>query len=120
MNLHQIAQSARALAGLAALAASLLSTSALAQGPADAALDSAQALYDKGDYDPAYQRFAELADGGHAEASRIAWLMNRHGLRLYGRSFAATPYQQLNWNWRKTCGLACADRQPAQPAGSGC
>lgn len=120
MNLHHTARLARALTGLAALAASLLATSALAQTPADAAFDSAQALYDRGDYETAYQRLAELADGGHAEASRIAWLMNRHGLRLYGQSFAATPYQQLSWQWRKTCGLDCADRQQARPSGAGC
>ena len=120
MDLHQTVHSARAFTGLAAFFASLLATAALAQTPADAAFDSAQALYDKADYERAYQRFAELADAGHADASRIAWLMNRHGLHLYGRTFAATPYQQLSWHWRKNCGLDCAERQQALPVGTGC
>lgn len=120
MELHHTAHSARAFTGLAAFFASMLATAALAQTPADAAFDSAQALYDKADYELAYQRFAELADAGHTEASRIAWLMNRHGLHLYGRTFDATPYQQLSWHWRKNCGLDCAETQPARPSGSGC
>ncbi len=114
------AQKSRARSMLATLAASMLAATALAQMPDDSAFESAQALYDKGHHTQAYGRFAELADAGHAEASRIAWLMHRHGPRLYGQSFPATPYQQLSWGWHKNCGLDCADGPRAGPVESGC
>lgn len=121
MNQQHFAQTSRARIVLAALVVSMLTTTALAQAPADTAFESAQALYVKGDYAQAYGQFAELADAGHTEASRIAWLMNRHGIRLYGRTFEATPYQQLSWHWRQSCGIDCSDRQlPLRLAGSGC
>lgn len=121
MKRQRCARTSRAPIVLAFLAASMLTTTAFAQAPVDTAFESAQALYDKGDYTQAYGRFAELADAGHAEASRIAWLMNRHGRRLYGRAFEATPYQQLSWQWRQSCGFDCGDRQqPPRLTASGC
>jgi hypothetical protein len=121
MNQKHFARTSRAHIVLAVLVASMLTTTAFAQAPVDTAFESAQALYDKGDYTQAYGRFAELADAGHAEASRIAWLMNRHGRRLYGRAFEATPYQQLSWQWRQSCGFDCGDRQqPPRLTASGC
>lgn len=125
MNQRHAALAARTRIALASFCAVLMSTTAFAQAPVDAALEAAleaaQVLYDKGDYGSAYIRYAELADAGHAEASRIAWLMSLHGQRLYGRTFEATPYQQLRWRWHTICTTGCVEaKQLPERAASGC
>jgi hypothetical protein len=102
------------------LRAAILALPLLALAPARAQpidIDAAHEAYAQGHYDRAYAGFSRLADAGHADAARIAWLMHRHGERLYGRPFEATPYQQLNWAWRWQCGSAC---EPVVVAQAGC
>lgn len=79
--------------------------------------DAAMTQYERGHHAQAFAQFAHLADAGHPEAARIAWLMQRHGERLYGQRFEATPWQQLAWAWRWQCGAAC---EPLAAARSGC
>ncbi len=80
--------------------------------PASAASDEerfaeAMALYRDGRYSAAYGHFAKLADGGHADAARIALLMVRFGPQLYGVPWSASPYQVARWADR-----ASASRPP--------
>ena len=70
--------------------------------PAAAASDEegfadAMALYRDGRYSTAYGHFAKLADGGHADAARIALLMVRFGPQLYGVLWSASAYQVARW-----------------------
>lgn len=87
-----------------AVAVGLMATigCAVAQGPADHAqgappLEAARAAYDEGHWLAAYQVFATAADQQNARASCTAWLMWRHGPRLYGQQFSATPDQLAHW-----------------------
>ena len=57
----------------------------------------AMALYRDGRYSAAYGHFATLADGGHADAARIALLMVRFGPQLYGVPWSASDYQVARW-----------------------
>lgn len=82
--------------------------------------DAAMAQYETGHHAQAYAQLARLADAGHPEAARIAWLMQRHGERLYGQRFEATPLQQLSWQWRLQCGPSCTGPAPAVVTASGC
>ena len=62
-----------------------------------AGFDAAVALYERGEWQPAYERLAPLADEGHAIASKLALLMLRHGAPLYGTRFVALPTQVAHW-----------------------
>ena len=64
---------------------------------AHAGFDAAVALYERGEWQPAYERLAQLADEGHALASKLALLMLRHGAPLYGTRFVALPTQVAHW-----------------------
>ena len=59
--------------------------------------DQAQLAYDDGRWRAACERFAARADGGHAEAARIAWPMHRHGPALYRTRLAASDAQRDRW-----------------------
>jgi hypothetical protein len=48
-------------------------------------------------YSQAFADLASLADRGHGEAARIAWLMHRHGPRLYGGHFEVEPGRAGRW-----------------------
>jgi hypothetical protein len=48
-------------------------------------------------YPQAFADLASLADSGHGEAARIAWLMHRYGLRLYGGRFEVEPGRAGRW-----------------------
>lgn len=98
-----------------ALALTLLAASALAQGAPEplAPFEQARAEYEIGHYPQAYARFAQLADGGHAEAARIALQMRRHGRTLYGSEFTAVPSQIERWARL----LACGTDDPCRLAG---
>ena len=61
------------------------------------ALDTAQQAYEEGRWEAACRQFAALADGGDAEAARIAWLMHRHGLPLYRSVLPASDAQRVRW-----------------------
>ena len=64
---------------------------------ATGALDDARRAYDEGRWEVAYRTFAALADGGDAEAARVAWLMHRHGPSLYRTVLPASETQRLRW-----------------------
>ena len=97
------------LAGVAAAlcVGALAATGAAAQGEprvGDAgvgrtagALEAAQHDYEEGRWEAAYRQFAALADGGDAEAARVAWLMHRHGLALYRTALPASESQRIGW-----------------------
>jgi hypothetical protein len=54
-------------------------------------------LYHDGHYSAAYGRLVALADGGHADAARIALLMVRFGRRLYDCEWSASASQIEYW-----------------------
>jgi hypothetical protein len=58
---------------------------------------SAMWAYSHDHYPQAFADLASLADRGHGEAARIAWLMHRHGPRLYGRRFEVEPARAGRW-----------------------
>ena len=59
--------------------------------------DAAIALYERGQWELAYERLERLADSGDALASKLALLMLRYGTSLYGMRFVATPRQVARW-----------------------
>jgi hypothetical protein len=63
----------------------------------DEGFDAAIKRYERGEWEPAYQMLALLADGGHGLAAKLALLMLRYGAPLYGTSFVATPKQVAHW-----------------------
>jgi hypothetical protein len=63
----------------------------------DADFASAMAEYDRQHFDVAFERLARLADGGHAEAARVALLMHAHGRRLYGRAYPIRTERRGVW-----------------------
>jgi hypothetical protein len=76
--------------------ATLIATSAV-EAAEDDGFGAAMQNYDECHYSIAYDRLAVLADGGHAEAARIALLMVRYGPQLYGGQWSASPYQIEHW-----------------------
>ena len=72
----------------------------------EARFTEAMDAYDVQHFEAAFSRLAALADGGHAEAARVAWWMQRHGRALYGADLYATPTQRQAW-----AGLAMAQAQ---------
>ena len=94
-----------------ACAVSLLTTVATAAAqPATVEFDAALEAYEINHWPEAYRAMSRLADGGNAEAARVALQMKRFGPALYGHRFEATPYQELSWTWLQQCGADCADR----------
>ncbi len=89
------------LAVTAALAVGLGLASAPAQAEQASLDDSAFAealdAYERNHWPRAFQALAELADGGHAEAARWAWLMVRHGPALYHQHFDPDPQRRQRW-----------------------
>lgn len=70
---------------------------AAAAAGAASRLDEAQASLERGHWPQAYTLFATLADEGDAQAARVAFLMHRHGLLLYGQRFDADAARRLRW-----------------------
>ncbi len=110
-----------------AAAAQLLST-ALALDNADASIarsgttlsanpnerfDTAVRLYESGHWKLAFVNLAALADQGDARAAKLALLMLRYGVSLYGTAFAATPWQVARWAQRV---LRASSRATASPS----
>lgn len=58
-----------------------------------------RALQDMADgrWAEAYAQLAALADGGHAEATRVALVMARHGERLFGWHCPLAPQRRARW-----------------------
>ena len=86
---------------ISTLAACVFST-ATAATAADAAksetaFTEAMEQYEQGKWSGAYGRFVALADHGHPEAARIALLMQRHGVKLYGSDWGASQPQVDRW-----------------------
>ena len=80
------------IAGLATLTAASATTAA-----DDGGFGAAMRNYDDCHYAVAYDRLAVLADGGHAEAARIALLMVRYGPQLYGDRWSVSPSRIEHW-----------------------
>jgi len=53
--------------------------------------------YEQARHAQAFDALARLADGGHADAARIALLMVSHGPRLYGRRFEIDRVRRERW-----------------------
>lgn len=49
-------------------------------------------------FEGAYGRFVQLADLGHPEAIRIAWMMYRNGKTLHGSAWYLSPSQIERWS----------------------
>ncbi|MFO1329759.1 MAG: hypothetical protein U1F56_20530 [Rubrivivax sp.] len=98
------------------LAAWGLSGATLAQGAGDAArLEAAHEAYDIGHYAQAFDAFAQLADGGHCEAARMARQMLQHGRTLYGIAFSVPPERRSRWQRAPGCPAPTALHPPTQP-----
>lgn len=64
---------------------------------ADWRAGEARVAYENGHYARAFDLFAELADAGHAEATRIALQMHRLGPALFGQRFDASEARLARW-----------------------
>jgi hypothetical protein len=86
--------------GMAAALGCALACACVAAAPADdaAAFERAMDDYHVQRFGPAFEVLSGLADTGHAQAARIALLMSRHGLRLYGREFALDAARRERWS----------------------
>jgi hypothetical protein len=83
---------------LALGAALSLPAHAQATADRDAAFAAATQEYRAQHYAGAYGRFVRLADQGHAEAARIAWMMYRDGPVLFGTQWYASTPQLEAWS----------------------
>jgi hypothetical protein len=73
----------------------LCAASALAQ---ETSFPDAVRSYRAGHWSAAYGQFRYLANGGNAEAARIALFMHGHGRLLYGSGWDATEEDLALWN----------------------
>ena len=62
-----------------------------------ASFDAAIALYECGEWQPAFEMLQRLADTGDALAAKLVLLMLRYGAPLYGTHFSAMPRQIARW-----------------------
>lgn len=62
-----------------------------------ASFDAAIALYERGEWEPAFEMLQRLADAGDALAAKLVLLMLRYGAPLYGTHFSAMPRQIARW-----------------------
>lgn len=85
------------LAVLAPLVAAGVTAQAQTAVHPDQGFEAAMQAYQEGRYPAAYGRFVKLANGGHAEAARIALDMYRYGQQLYGSAWGAEPNQLRDW-----------------------
>lgn len=109
--------SCRILAGVACLLTAHIST-ATAQPAMPADYPSALEAYERNHWSDAYRAMSQLADGGHAEAARIALQMKRYGSVLYGQRFEATALQEQRWAALRPCadhGAVLARRPAVAP-----
>jgi len=79
----------------------------------DDRFDAAVRLYRDGHWALAFDRLAGLADQGHARAAKLALLMTRYGVSLYGVTFAVPPTQIARWAQRA---LRANSRLTASPS----
>jgi hypothetical protein len=86
------------------LLAALLAAPALAAAADQASrYDAARDQYEIGHFDIAFSTFAELADGGHCEALRMATQMLRQGRALYAIDFKLEPVRLAAWQAHTHC-----------------
>lgn len=81
-----------------------------AQAQPPTAFDTAMDDYAHQRFRDAFDGLARLADGGHADAARIALLMVAHGPRLFMQHFEVTNAQRQRW-------LGLASAQATRAAG---
>ena len=62
-----------------------------------ASFDAAIALYERGEWEPAFEMLQRLADTGDALTAKLVLLMLRYGAPLYGTHFFAMPRQIARW-----------------------
>ena len=62
-----------------------------------ASFDAAIALYERGEWEPAFEMLQRLADTGDVLAAKLVLLMLRYGAPLYGTHFNAMPRQIARW-----------------------
>ena len=62
-----------------------------------ASFDAAIALYERGEWEQAFEMLQRLADAGDALAAKLVLLMLRYGAPLYGTHFNAMPRQIARW-----------------------
>lgn len=74
--------------------------------------DDAHVDYEVGHYERAFAVFASLADEGHCDAARLALQMVRHGRKVYGVDFSATPERLGRWQLLASCKAAPARAVP--------
>ena len=75
-----------------------------------ALLEVAKADYERNSWQSAFASLAQLADGGHAEAARIALLMARNGQALYGQDFGVSRPRLATWTeLASQAGMASAE-----------
>ena len=79
----------------------------------DDRFDAALRLYRDGHWAFAFDRLAVLADQDHAPAAKLALLMARYGVMLYGVCFAVEPAQVARWAQRV---LRATSRATASPS----
>ena len=79
----------------------------------DERFDAALRLYRAGDWAFAFDHLAALADQGHAPAARLALLMSRYGVMLYGVAFPVDPRRVACWAQRV---LRASSRATASPS----
>jgi hypothetical protein len=84
------------VATLALCVSGLFGAAAANEASADT-FERAMRAYAHDHYPLAFADLASLADRGHGEAARIAWLMHRHGPRLYGGRFEVEPGRAGRW-----------------------
>jgi hypothetical protein len=61
------------------------------------AMEAAMEDYAVQRFDAAFVQLTRLADEGHPQAARIAWLMVRHSRTLYGRDWSASQERLALW-----------------------
>jgi hypothetical protein len=65
--------------------------------------DEALRLMEQGCWRASFTHLAELADGGHPQAARIALLFAKRGSLLFGGSFHASAEQRAGWQRASDC-----------------
>lgn len=65
--------------------------------PADSPFELAMAAYENNHWRAAFEGLAVLADSGHDEAARLAWLMSRYGVAMYRTRLDADAARRQRW-----------------------
>ncbi len=63
--------------------------------------DAAMQAYERNQWPQAFDALRQLAELGHADASRVVMQMHQHGLQLYGQQFALTAGQLARFSQQR-------------------